>query len=468
MTPPAPFVRIVVLSFDGGQMTIDCIESLLRTTWPTDRYEIVMVDNGSLDDVTEQVRSAHPTVRVLEPLRNLGFAGGCNLGLSATHDSDGRALAEYEFAALINNDATVDAGWLAGLMSGFDAGSDVGAVSAKMLFADRFTGIDLSVSETTTAGGGDDRAIGVCVSGVRIDGRREDHRLQFDEGFHGPVAHDPSRDEEFSRWSKKAAALRIAETRPDPSTVQVVSLRLSAETRRTVTLTTDIDEVTVDVGGGYSDKKPVFSWVDVRIGPDVFDVVNNVGSNLYERGFGGDRGFLERDRGQYEQAAEVFAWCGGAVLLRGEYLRSVGLFDERLFLYYEDTDLSWRGRLQGWRYIYTPEAVVRHRHAQSSGLGSDVFRFHTERNRLLVLAKNAPMWLAVRSGLGEVKRTVVVNVRHLVLRPLTLRMPSRPEARHRRRVLRSYLSLLPAMLRDRWMMDRHVSRGSLMRWEVSK
>jgi len=468
MTPPAPFVRIVVLSFDGGQMTIDCIESLLRTTWPTDRYEIVMVDNGSLDDVTEQVRSAHPTVRVLEPLRNLGFAGGCNLGLSATHDSDGRALAEYEFAALINNDATVDPGWLAGLMSGFDAGSDVGAVSAKMLFADRFTGIDLSVSETTTAGGGDDRAIGVCVSGVRIDGRREDHRLQFDEGFHGPVAHDPSRDEEFARWSKKAAALRIAETRPDPSTVQVVSLRLSAETRRTVTLTTDIDEVTVEIGGGYSDKKPVFSWVDVRIGSDVFDVVNNVGSNLYERGFGGDRGFLERDRGQYEQAAEVFAWCGGAVLLRGEYLRSVGLFDERLFLYYEDTDLSWRGRLQGWRYIYTPEAVVRHRHAQSSGLGSDVFRFHTERNRLLVLAKNAPMWLAVRSGLGEVKRTVVVNVRHLVLRPLTLRMPSRPEARHRRRVLRSYLSLLPAMLRDRWMMDRHVSRGSLMRWEVSK
>ncbi|CAB4570638.1 unannotated protein [freshwater metagenome] len=468
MTPPAPFVRTVVLSFDGGQMTIDCIESLLRTSWPADRHEIVMVDNGSLDDVTERVRSTYPMVRVLEPLRNLGFAGGCNLGLSATHDSDGRALAEYEFAALINNDATVDAGWLAGLMSGFDAGSDVGAVSAKMLFADRFTGIDLSVSETTTAGGGDDRAIGVCVSGVRIDGRREDHRLQFDEGFHGPVAHDPSRDEEFARWSKKAGALRIAETRPDPSTVQVVSLRLSAETRRTVTLTTDIDEVTVEVGGGYSDKKPVFSWVDVRIGSDVFDVVNNVGSNLYERGFGGDRGFLERDRGQYEQAAEVFAWCGGAVLLRGEYLRSVGLFDERLFLYYEDTDLSWRGRLQGWRYIYTPEAVVRHRHAQSSGLGSDVFRFHTERNRLLVLAKNAPMWLAVRSGLGEIKRTVMVNVRHLVLRPLTLRMPARPEARHRRRVLRSYLGLLPAMLRDRWMMDRHVSRASLMRWEVSK
>ena len=278
-----PRVRVAVLSFDGGQMTIDCLESLLATDWPADALEIVMVDNGSLDDVTERVRAHHPMVRVLEPLRNLGFAGGCNLGLSATHDSDGRELSEYEFAALINNDATVDPGWLVGLMSGFDAGSDVGAVSAKMLFADRFTGIDVSVSETTAAGGGDDRAIGVCVSAVRIDGKREDHRLQFDEGFHGPVAHDPSRDEEFARWSKKTGSLRLVETRGDPSVVQTASLRLSAETPRTVTLTTDLDRVTVEIGGGYDVKNPVFTWVDVRIGSDVFDVVNNVGSNLYQR-----------------------------------------------------------------------------------------------------------------------------------------------------------------------------------------
>jgi hypothetical protein len=347
-------------------------------------------------------------------------------------------------------------------------GSDVGAASAKMLFADRFTGIDLEVSETSIAGGGDDRLVGVCVSGIRIDGERCDQRLQFDEGFHGPVGFDPTRGEEFARWSKNRGALRISETRTDESVQQVVSFRLSAETERTVTLRSDIDEVTVTVGGGYADKKPIFTWVDVRVGSDVFDVINNVGSNLYQRGFGGDRGFLERDRGQFEQAVEVFAWCGGAVLLKKAYLDAVGVFDERLFLYYEDTDLSWRGRLQGWRYLYAPGALVRHRHAQSSGVGSDTFRFYTERNRLLVLAKNAPLWLAVRSGLGEVRRTVIINVRHLILRPLTLRMPARPEAAMRRRVLKSYISLVPAMLRDRWLMDRRCSRESLMKWEVSK
>lgn len=468
MTAVEPFVRVVVLSFDGGQMTIDCLQSLSATDWPRERFEVVMIDNGSLDDVTARVRRDMSWVRVLEPLRNLGFAGGCNLGLSANVDSVGAPLADYEFAALINNDATVDPGWLRGLWSGFDVGDDVGAVSAKMLFHDRYRGIDVSVSQTTPAGSGDGRMVGVCVSGVRIDGRRDDARLQFDEGFHGPVAHDPARDEEFARWSKDRGSLRIADDSRDHREEHLISLRLSARTPRTVTVASDLEVVTVEVGGGYDEKSPTFTWVDVRAGNDVFDVVNNVGSNLYERGFGGDRGFMERDHGQFEQAVEVFAWCGGAVLLRGEYLRDVGLFDERLFLYYEDSDLSWRGRLQGWRYIYSPLAIVRHRHAQSSGVGSDTFRFHTERNRLLVLAKNAPAWPAIRAGLGEVKRTLVLNIRLLVLRPLTLRMPSRPEARHRRRVLKSYVSLLPAMLRDRWMMDRHVSRGSLMKWEVSK
>jgi len=463
-----PLVRVVVLSFDGGQMTIDCIDSLLRTSWPADRLEIVMVDNGSLDDVCERVKSSYPVVRVLEPLRNLGFAGGCNLGISATVDSRGHAMRAWDFVALVNNDALVDPGWLEALHEVAGTGADVGAVSAQMLFADRFTGVDVRVDGVGQLSGGDGRLVGVCVSAVRVDGGRADERLQFDEGFHGPVGADPTRGEEFARWTKERAALRIAETRPDPAVPQKVSLRLSARETRRVTIASDIDQVEVEVGGGYDRNEPVFTWVDVMVGGDVFDVVNNVGSNLYERGFGGDRGFLERDRGQFELVDEVFAWCGGAVLLRKEYLDTVGLFDERLFIYYEDTDLSWRGRLQGWRYLYAPAALVRHRHAQSSGLWSDTFRFHTERNRLLVLAKNAPTRVALRAALGEAKRAVSINVRHLVLRPLTLRMPAKPEAALRRRVFLSYLSLLPGFLRDRWMMDRRVSRRSLMRWETRK
>jgi GT2 family glycosyltransferase len=155
MSFEVPFVRVVILSFDGGQMTLDCIESLAKTDWPRDRYEIVMVDNGSLDDVTERVRAQYQNIRILEPLRNLGFAGGCNLGIQATACSGGQPLHDYDYVALVNNDATVEAGWLKALVEAIEMGLDVGAASAKMLFADRFTGIDIEVSETSIAGGGD-------------------------------------------------------------------------------------------------------------------------------------------------------------------------------------------------------------------------------------------------------------------------------------------------------------------------
>ena len=86
------------------------------------------------------------------------------------------------------------------------------------------------------------------------------------------------------------------------------------------------------------------------------------------------------------------------MLLRPSYLADVGLFDEHLFLYYEDTDLSWRGRALGWHYRIEPTSVVRHLHAASTGETSPVFRYYNERNRLVVLVKNAPAALARRAA----------------------------------------------------------------------
>lgn len=472
-TPPArlsdhpvdtPHVRVVVLHFDGGQMTLDCLDSLLATDWPADRLEIVMVDNGSLDHVTELVRTdeRYRSVRVLEPLANLGFAGGCNLGmrLTGTHD----------YVALVNNDATVAPGWLRALVDRAATGDDIGAVNAKILFADRYHGITFDVPDASHLLG-DPRLLGVRVSGVRLDGSPVDGRLAFDERFHGDEPPRVDDGEEIARWSSRGGAVRIAAD-PGAPAPSVVSVRLSCLEPRLVSLRAD----SAVVGAPFAGPGKVVTvevneeprWVDIAIPPEPFDVINNVGSNLFAGGFGGDRGFLEIDRGQYAEPAEVFAWCGGAVLLRRSYLDDVGLFDERFFLYYEDTDLSWRGRLRGWRYVYEPGALVRHVHSASSGVGSPVFTYYTERNRLLVLVKNAPARLAWRCGLGEIRRYVAVVVRHYVLAPLTLRMPVRAEVSRRRGVLFGFLRLLPAMLRDRWAGGRTVTRRSLMTWEVDK
>ncbi len=451
-----PRVRVVVLSYDGGQMTIDCLNSLVATDWPAERLEILMVDNGSLDNITPQVQSLLPQVRILEPLANLGFAGGCNLGMTAPPEN-GFAP---DYVALVNNDATVDPGWLRALHGAIDGTTDVGAVSAKMVFAPRFTGVEFEIAERHDLGA--DEPPGVCIQAVRVDGERaDDKRFVTDEGVYASMEVPVGSSMEMQRWTKLRGALRVAwETESDvrPATL---SLRLHATSPRDVVFRDDHQETRIEVG-------PEPTWFDIVLDDSWFDVINNVGSNLFAGGFGGDRGFQERDRGQFEEPADVFAWCGGAVLLKKEYLDAVGVFDERFFLYYEDTDLSWRGRLQGWRYVYEPTALVRHRHAQSSGLGSPIFRFHTERNRLLMLAKCAPASLAWRAGLGEFKRFLAIHWTDLIKRPLTLQMPLKIKAAERRHVFLSYVKWLPSMLRDRYMMDKRVSRRSLMRWEVTK
>ena len=63
---------------------------------------------------------------------------------------------------------------------------------------------------------------------------------------------------------------------------------------------------------------------------------------------------------------------------------------------------------------------------------------------------------------------MTTTIRHYVVRPLTLRLPARPEVAHRWKVCSGYLRLLPSMLRDRWASKRTVSRNALMEWEVVK
>lgn len=454
-----PFVRIVVLTFDGGDMTLACLQSLDELEWPRDRLEVVLVDNGSLDDVAERTRLQFPHVTVLEPLENLGFAGGCNLGIH--HDVSGRLADRYDYVALLNNDATVSPTWLRELTNTICDHDDVGGVASKMLFADQYAPIQIAIDEVV----GDRRRdeLGLCVTAVRLNGDRCDEVIQFDEGFHGPVDPDRARDEEMARWSRRTATLRFVVPEGE---FAVATLRLNAKQRLTVHLQTDIETIDVVVG---ENGETSYETVEVRLGPFREDIINNVGSELYEYGFAGDRGFLEPDHGQYENSCEVFAWCGGATLLRASHLDEIGVFDTRLFLYYEDTDLSWRGRKAGWRHLYCPTAIVRHHHAQSSGVGSPVFRYHTERNRLLVAARNAPPRVVALALAGELRHCIRVNLALLVKRPLTLRMPSRPEPAHRRRVLGGILRLLPAALASRRADKTVVARSHIHQtWERQK
>jgi GT2 family glycosyltransferase len=79
-----------------------------------------------------------------------------------------------------------------------------------------------------------------------------------------------------------------------------------------------------------------------------------------------------------------------AALYRRVMMEELGGFDERFFLYCEDTDLGLRARWRGWKCLYVPEAVVEHHYSHSAGRASPMKAYYVERNRLFVAAKSFP------------------------------------------------------------------------------
>jgi GT2 family glycosyltransferase len=139
------------------------------------------------------------------------------------------------------------------------------------------------------------------------------------------------------------------------------------------------------------------------------------------------------------------------MLLRQDVLERVGALDETFFTYYEDTDLCWRMRLQGWRVIYEPAAVVEHAHSATAVDGSAFKYFHADRNRLFMIVKNGSPRFVVRTFYGFARRAAGVDGTRGAGNPAAQRIRSQIRAR----VLASFALHLPEMLFKRWRVRRN-------------
>jgi len=130
--------------------------------------------------------------------------------------------------------------------------------------------------------------------------------------------------------------------------------------------------------------------------------LNTCGCNIHVTGLTLCRG-MNRARDTYIGRDEVGAISGAAFAIRAELFERLGGFDETMFLYLEDTDLSWRARLAGWQTVYVPDSVVLHDYELRI---TPLKVFWEERNRYLMLIKSL-RWptlflLAPVYGLAEV------------------------------------------------------------------
>jgi GT2 family glycosyltransferase len=446
-----PLVTVVVLNWNGAHLLPDCLDGLVAQDLPEGRMAVWVVDNASRDGSLELLRDRYPWVRAIANPSNDGFAGGNNVALREV---------DTPFVALLNNDARPEPDWLRRLLEPFgEPGSErLGAVSAKLVFLPRFLAVELA-TPGFVPGTLDTRELGVRVYRVAVDGTDVTERVLWDRVAYGPEGDGPAR----FRWTRPAGMLLVPvdRQRSDPSIR--LGLRVAAETTKPVELTWAGGS-----GGGKAEPEPVDLEVDVPAGVRLVDVLNNAGSMVFRDGYGADRAYQELDRGQYQRPEEVFAFCGGAVCFRTEALRQAGVFDDDFFLYYEDTDLSWRLRALGWRIRYQPAAVARHIHSASSVEWSPLFVFHTDRNRLLMLTKNARAGLAAREVLRYPLTTASLALREVARSRHTRRRPPVRPTLLRLRVLGSYLRLLPVMLvrRRRVAARAEVDRKRLERWLV--
>lgn len=158
--PGGPFWQLIVLSWNGRDDTLACLESLSRIK--RSDVGIICVDNGSADGSAQAVRSRYPEVFLIESETNLGYSGGNNLGI--------RHALEHgaSWIVLVNNDATVAADVIEGFERAISQRPRAGLLAGKIYFAETPLTIWFAGQRISTRLGYSGRARGYR----RVDGAR--------------------------------------------------------------------------------------------------------------------------------------------------------------------------------------------------------------------------------------------------------------------------------------------------------
>ena len=118
-----PLISVISVNYNGYALTCAMVESLRRHV--TSPLEIIVVDNGSARDEAAMLRERYPEIKALRSERNLGFAGGNNLGFAA---------ATGDYLLLLNNDTEVEDDTLHYLCETLAGNPAIGAVCPKIRF----------------------------------------------------------------------------------------------------------------------------------------------------------------------------------------------------------------------------------------------------------------------------------------------------------------------------------------------
>ena len=124
----SPLVYIIILNWNGTEDTLECLESFRKVDYSS--YKTIVVDNSSKVSCKGEVLARYPTVEVIELENNLGFAGGCNVGIKRAIDEG----ANYVW--LLNNDTEVEPNALTTMVKEGEKNTRAGILGSKIYYFD--------------------------------------------------------------------------------------------------------------------------------------------------------------------------------------------------------------------------------------------------------------------------------------------------------------------------------------------
>lgn len=253
-------IGIIIVNYNGKHLLEKNLQSVVDTDY--ENFEIVVVDNASVDGSIEYLRKNFPTVKIVESKDNLGFGRGNNLGV--------KEYPNFDAYLFLNNDVSVPKDWLGKLVITLQEKNDAGAVGPKILYSKEKLENDSRI---------------INSAGIYVD----KHFMPYD------------------RYDK------------------------------------------------------------------------------------------ENDNTKCTIVEEVDAIMGGAFLIRRDVFEKTGGFNPKMFLYYEDIDLSLRIRDLGYKIYYNGNAEVYHDHmASSKKLGMRKRNIMNMQNRFRSIESRKGFWVAIR------------------------------------------------------------------------
>jgi len=128
-------VSIIIVNWNGLNYLRTCLDSVFHQTYKG--FEVILVDNGSVDDSVNFVKSNFPLVKVILCEKNHGFAEGNNIGIREALKNS-----EVKYIACLNNDTEVDKNWLSELVKAMENDNKIGLCASKILYFDKRDKID--------------------------------------------------------------------------------------------------------------------------------------------------------------------------------------------------------------------------------------------------------------------------------------------------------------------------------------